>query len=543
MFDDFRPVDPEALSDALRRRTLPATVYEMLESAADRYGDREAWHFIDTGTTRTWAAVLEMVDRAAEALSRMGIGEGSHVGVMAWNVEPFPVIWLALSRLGGVLVPINARYTADEIVHALDSADVEYLFVENCCLSEISDDVLSRIPAPRIASLGADPSGRFRDWPGLIDAADGRHAPRAAPDPARLLNLQFTSGTTGMPKACMLSNHYWVVIGHSGLEILATEIERFYASLSFFYMVPQRLLANAMAGGGAIVFPYRPSARNFIPDIVKYDCDYGVPMLAVAKEPDSALDRAHRVKIAMSGLGNLSTGEQGRFHRRFGIPLQNIYGMTEYGMATYVPAHRIAELEDTGTIGVPAPLREVSIRSPAGVELPTGIVGEICVRGDGMMAGYYGLPEATEAAFHGDWFRTGDLGHVDRRGLYFLDGRIKDMVRRGAENISASEVEAVLRLLPQVQEAAIVAVPDPHTEEEVKAYIQLRVGERPEETPPKAIFDHCALHLAPFKIPRYIEYRDSLPLTETARVRKKTLLAEKTDLRIGSFDRRLGEWR
>jgi crotonobetaine/carnitine-CoA ligase len=178
-----------------------------------------------------------------------------------------------------------------------------------------------------------------------------------------------------------------------------------------------------------------------------------------------------------------------------------------------------------------------------GQEVPTGALGEVCVKGPGILQGYYANKEATAEAFRGTWFRTGDLGRVDARGYHYIVGRLKDMVRRSGENIAAREVEAVLRAMPEIEDAAIVSVPDSVRGEEVKAYIQLMPGQKPEDVPPERILAHCATGLAPFKVPRYIEYRDAFPRTDSQRVQKKHLIEEKPDLRVGAYDRVEKRWR
>lgn len=542
MYADFAAEDPEHLAARLDAEELPGSIYQKLVEAAARFSDAEAWHFIDTGERRNWAQVLELVDLAAAALHGLGVREGSHVAVMATNIEPFPVIWLALARLGAVLVPVNARYTIDEVDYSLRTADAAFFLIEEALADVLDHPHGIEVAKERIVVIGDGGASGLTTWDALLRGAQGRSAPIARPDVDRVLNLQYTSGTTGFAKACLLTHRYWLICALTHRAIVATALRRIYASTSFYYMIPQRMLVQAMFDGACLVFPKTPSAARVIDDLTTYDLEFCAPFRSLMKQPERPEDRQTRIRISMSGLGDMSRGEQGEFHRRFDFPVQNIYGMTEYGVATYVPAHRIIELEDTGTIGVPAPFRQVAIFDADGKPVPAGTRGEICVRGPGMLLGYYGNETATAEAFRGDWFHTGDIGWMSEQGLFFLAGRNKDMVRRGAENISAVEVETVLRLMPEIIEAAVIPVPDAYHEEEVKAYVQLKPGETPQSASPEKIFAHCDEHLAPFKVPRYIEYRDHFDLTETFRVRKKLLKTERADLISGSFDRRSGGW-
>ncbi len=542
MFSDFRNENWQDLKCRVEAEPLPRSVYQHFENTASAYPDKEAWHFIDTETSRTWSQVLELVDRAAAALHLLGAREGDHVAIMATNIEEFPTLWLALARIGAAMVPVNARYSPIEVDYALTTSDAKFFLIEDELCSVLEKLVHKAIPNERLIIIGGKGPSGYTRWRSLVGAATGVISPVATPDPERVLNLQYTSGTTGFAKACMLPHSYWLICALTHHQIAATDLARMYANTSFYYMINQRMLVQAMFSGDCLVFPKTPTTSCFINHLVDYNLDYCTPLLGLMKQSERDKDRAHHVRISMSGLGDMSRGEQGAFHRRFHFPVQNIYGMTEYGVATYVPAHQIIELEDTGTIGFPAPFREVRIFDENGIPVASGEHGEICVRGTGMLKGYYGNKQATRDAFRGKYFRTGDIGWQDERGLFFLVGRSKDMVRRASENVPCVEVETALRLMPEIVEAAVIPVPDPVTEEEVKAYVQLKPGLTPENVPPEVIFAHCETRLAPFKMPRYLEYRLAFELTETFRVQKKKLKSESDDLISGSFDRKAKKW-
>jgi crotonobetaine/carnitine-CoA ligase len=178
----------------------------------------------------------------------------------------------------------------------------------------------------------------------------------------------------------------------------------------------------------------------------------------------------------------------------------------------------------------------------SGNDVPDGETGELVVRGPGIMSGYYCRPDANRDSYFGDWFRTGDLFRRDERGFHYIVGRLKDMVRRSSENIAAREVEAVLRGMPEILEAAIVPVPDAMRGEEVKAYIVLQPEAREGGLELERIFAHCEANLASFKVPRYIEFIDALPKTPSEKIAKGVLLKSRPDLRSGSYDRVEGRW-
>ena len=203
--------------------------------------------------------------------------------------------------------------------------------------------------------------------------------------------------------------------------------------------------------------------------------------------------------------------------------------------------------EDTGMVGsgscgIPAPFRECTIAGPDGRPIERGATGELWVAGPGIVEGYINMPDATQAAFRGKWFRTGDLFRQDAQGYYTMVGRTRDMIRRSGENISAAEIEAVLHAMPEVRRAAAVAVPDGFRGEEVKAYLVLGAGLTPADVPPERVLAHCAARLARFKVPRFLEYVEDLPLAGPHKVAKHALTARE-DARAGSYDRVDGVWR
>jgi crotonobetaine/carnitine-CoA ligase len=197
----------------------------------------------------------------------------------------------------------------------------------------------------------------------------------------------------------------------------------------------------------------------------------------------------------------------------------------------------------SGSCGIAGPFRECRVVDAAGAEVPRGSIGELVVRGSGILSGYFDKPVETRDAFFGDWFRTGDLFRQDTQGYFFIVGRLKEMIRRSSENIPAREVESVLKDMAEIQDAAVIPVPDEVRKEEVKACVILQPGLTREDVPPQAIIAHAGRYLAPFKVPRYIEYRTELPRTPSNKVRKPALLSEKPDLRSDSWDRVDGIWR
>jgi crotonobetaine/carnitine-CoA ligase len=272
----------------------------------------------------------------------------------------------------------------------------------------------------------------------------------------------------------------------------------------------------------------------------KYEIELCLIFEPVYKQPPHPDDAKTKLKNAF--IFGFTKENHADLERRFNVTAREFYGMTENGGCLYMPPED-THMVGSGSCGIPTPGREVKIMGEDGLPVPPGEIGELWTRGPGQMRGYYNKSDANAESFRGDWFRTGDLFRVDMEGYHYIVGRIKDMVRRSGENIASREVEAVLRTMPEVKEAAVVPVPDPVRGEEVKAYIQLQDGVSRSDVPPERILAHCEAGLARFKIPRYIAYRDSFSYTASDRVEKKKLTDDVADLRADSYDRVDKVWR
>lgn len=541
MFSHFDTEDPASLRRRLESMALPESIYDQLIDTVAAHGDKPAWHFIDSGHKKSWREVLRSVDHVAAALDELGVTPGAHVAVMTWNCEEFALTWLALARQQAVIVPINATYTAREIEYVLETSDASFFVIDAEFLPRLEELPALRVDKEHVVVVnGAAPRGS-RTWNELLEAGEGRRARNVPRHRDNLIGLQYTSGTTGFSKACMLTHDYWLILAHTSAQFFGTPLSRFYVGSSLFYMVGQRILLNAMVSGGCAFVPRKSSAKRFMRDVSAYDCDYCALFDMVYKQPPSPDDARNALKIAT--IFAFSPAHHRDFEQRFDVRGQEYYGMTEIGGAAYMPAGALERMSGSGSCGIAAPFRELKVADETGRAVAPGVCGELMVRGRGLFRGYYKRPDATAESYLDGWFRTGDIARQDENGYFYIVGRMKDMVRRNGENIAAREVESVLRSMPEIQDAAVIAVPDPYHEEEVKAYVQLAPGLTAEVVTPQQIVDYCRPLLAAFKLPRYVEYRDSLPLTDSQRVQKKVLRAEKPDLRVGAYDLKEHCWR
>jgi crotonobetaine/carnitine-CoA ligase len=338
----------------------------------------------------------------------------------------------------------------------------------------------------------------------------------------------------------MLTHRYWLTIGKVNARRDGRRFERLLAATPFFYMDPQWLLMMAFYLRATLFVARRQSATRFMDWVREHRIHFTLFPEVAYKQPPSPGDRDN--EIVRVNVYGLNPSYHAALEERFDFVCREAFGMTEIGSGLFVPMEA-TETVGSGTCGIPVPFREARIVDESGETVPAGEAGELQFRGPGMLLGYYRNPDATAAAFQDGWFRTGDVFRQDERGWYRIVGRLKDMIRRAGENIAAREVEAVLRALPEIAEAAVVGVPDEVRKEEVKAYVRLQPDVAREQLPPARILAHCAANLAPFKVPRYLAYVEDLPKTASGKIAKHEIVRGEADLRLGAWDRVEGVWR
>ncbi|QUD89832.1 class I adenylate-forming enzyme family protein [Phenylobacterium montanum] len=516
--------------------SLPNTLPDMLAEAAGRWPNQIAYNFFDRGETRTFAQLRVEVRRLADALQQLGIRHGDHVAVMLSNRIEYPITWLALAEIGAVMAPIVLSSTPREIHFFISDCEARFLVVEEPELRTRSmrpgEGPLP--PAENVIFVG--PVEEHRSSPRydtLVAQGSADFAPLRAPTANDPVNIQYTSGTTGLPKGAMLSHRYWIIGAAATMEFFGIDHVSALSVSPFYYIDAQAFALKALYSGARVDFSPRPSINRFVDWLYQNQTSVTWLTEQVLELPPRPEERAAGVKLFLGYSQSVETIK--RTLERFGAPTRELYGATEFGGGAAVPLV-VEDPAILGTCGVPLPFRRLRIVREDGREAVPGEVGELWVSGDGLLQGYWKRPEANADFLADGWFRTGDLFVQDDRGYYSIVGRIKDMIRRSEENISALEVEQVIKDFPGVLDSAVVAVPDPEREEEVKAYILMA----PNLEPPsfEEILSHCRERLAPFKVPRYLTFVDEFPYTPSEKVAKKQLTAGVDDLRAGAWDAR-----
>jgi len=518
-------------------------VKEVVDRAAKKWGDKTALIFDETKQRFSFKEVKHKVEQFAAMLKELGIKEKDKVALMLPNVPEFPFTWLATGLLGATTVPLNYRYQNFDASYVLEHSESKLVIttaekVDMLHQIRLEDHVDFKIITTDEVNDRAD---FFLD--DVLNNVKDSFASTAKTYPETLMNIQYTSGTTGKPKGCMLSQKYWINIAEKIADpalIGIREDDVLLTSQPFYYMDPQWNTMAALVNGATLVVLDRFSPSVFWEKIREYKVTFfyvlgNMPVLLL-KMPKSEKDKKHHVRFI--GCSAIPPHLHKEIEERWGVPWYEVFGMTETGYDISMRVDEHDKYVGTGALGRPATDREVRIVDENGNVVPRGEVGEMVFRGKGMMDGYYKNPEATNEVFRNGWFHTGDLAYMDEDGVLFYVGRVKDMIRRSGENIAAAEVEEVIMLHDSVQLAACTPVEDEIRGEEVKAHIVPKEKVSEQMAYIRTLIDHCEKNLASFKVPRYWEIRDSLPMTPSERIAKHRLKEEK----LAYYDRVEDKW-
>jgi long-chain acyl-CoA synthetase len=523
----------------IEAKPLPASLPALVDRSAALYGDRIAWSFFERGEHVTFMEARLLSLRAASVLRKWGVHRGGNVAVMVENSPAYLIAWLALARLGAAIVPVNTRYTSRELEHVLRLSQARLLIIDIALLplAEELEDRVDLMREGRVITVGGSPSAM--DWATALASAAPIEPSDSDANLEDVVNIQFTSGTTGFPKGCILTQRYWVQAAVSWGEFLGNTIRNAILNQRLFYIDGQFLALACLYMGATYHICSKPSVAKFahwLRDLQIDYCWYAEPLFKAPPEEGEL-----KAALKLIHIFGFSPANHAALQLRYGTIARESYGMSECAPALMMPLDADV-MVGSGSCGLPAPFTETKIIDETGNQVVRGELGELLIKSPAMMRGYYGDSVATAETLEGGWLKTGDLFRQDEEGFFYIVGRKKDMVRRNSENISCREVEEIIRQIPGVLETAMVPVKDSVVGEEPKVYIQLRDGLSAADVPPMLIIDFCLKQLASFKTPRYIEYVKEFPLTESARVAKKAMIADVKDLRAGSYDVLEGAW-
>jgi fatty-acyl-CoA synthase len=549
---------------------LGRTIPDHFAEVCREHGDAEAVVCPFQNRRLTYGEVAQEVDRVARGLVALGFGKGDRIGVWSTNNVEWLLLQMATARVGAALVNVNPAYRPRELAYALERSQVQGLFtipsfrtskyVE--MLTELVPELTQADPWKDLSSEALPnlrrvvvydpvaPNETARPWPGfgiwqeMLAAGEGIGAERLDALTASLdcddpINIQYTSGTTGFPKAVVLTHHNLLNNAYFTAQAMHFGAADRLAVPVPFYHCFGMVLANlvAFSVGACVVIPaphFDPLATLEAIAAERCTAVHGVPTMFIAQ--------LEHPEFARFDLSSLRTGIMA------GAPCPEAlmnrvitdmhcgeiligYGQTEASPLTHLTTREDSLERRTQTVGRNLPHQEVKVIDPeSGQTIALGEVGEICFRGYHIMRGYYGDPEKTaETIDEAGWLHSGDLGTMDGDGYVQITGRLKDMIIRGGENIYPAEIEEYLFTHPKIAQVAVFGVPDEFFGEEIMAWIELHAGEQASEEEIRAF---CKEGLAHFKMPRYIWFVDEFPMTVTGKL-QKFRMREIAEARLG----------
>lgn len=528
------------------------TIGSTLDEAARRYGEKVAMVFQNADLTYT--QLKQTSDLIARGFLSLGIGKGDTVAIWMAGYAEWAYVYYALARIGAVMVPVNTRYRPEEIEYVLNKSKASILVLKEeqpqnkdylGLLNELCpsiNSVAECLPNPKLPYLKKLIVASDRRISGCLSLEDlkprgGAISEAALAEAANKVTsedvamIQFTSGTTAMPKGAMLYHVAMLRGAYYGSQVLKlTEDDRFFSPQPFFHVGGsiEVMLAPIVSGCTMIVQAYF-HAGEALKLMEQHRCNVLMGHQPHYIEYLNHPDLKKRKLVLEKGMIFASPEVNQLVYDKMGIrQLVSPYGLTETHIGGTVCAMDDSlELRMT-TVGRPMPGVEIAIREPDGRQfLPDGQPGEVCMRGWCTTKGYFDDPQKTaETLDAAGWFRTGDLGVMGADGYLRLIGRIKDMIRVGGENVAAADVEAVLLKHETVKQAVAVGMPDPRLSEVVAAFVELKSHGRPTEL---ELIDYCRLHLASFKVPRRVVFLQEWPMTGSGKIQRyvlKELLAD-----------------
>jgi long-chain acyl-CoA synthetase len=527
-----------------------------LRNTVQRHGQSPALYYFDK--IISYKELDEMSDAFACALKDLGVKKGDRIGLYLQNIPQFVIGQFGIWKSGGIIVPLNPMYREKELSYYFRDASVQVLL----CMESLYGEMLRRVaketgvqhvvttseldfldpksPLPSILKGVEKVKGlETSDFMKLLERYQGKHPPEVKLSRDDVAYLTYTSGTTGPPKGAMNTH---------GNVVFNSEVYRHCWKLTpsdimlgvapFFHVTGMvGHIGTCIASGTPLVLYYRFDTKTTFQMIERWKatCTIGAitVFIALMNDPEIGKYDLSSFRKVYSGGAPVIPAVVERFEKLTGTYIHNVYGLTEStSPATLVPLGLRAPVDpSTGAIaiGVPIPSHEAKIvdLSDPQKELPPGEVGELAVKGPGIVPGYWNKPEETAHAIRQGWLFTGDVGTMDSRGWVYLLDRKKDMIIASGFKVWPREVEDTIYLHPSVREVAVVGVPDPYRGENVKAFVALKEGYEGKVTE-EEIMTHCKERMAAYKYPRQVEFVKEVPKTATGKFLRRALRDSKS---------------
>lgn len=527
------------------------TLGQLLEKWARELPEHDFMVYPDRGLRFTYKEFNERVDNVAKGLLQLGVTKDSKVGMWAKNVPDWLTMFFAAAKIGAVLVTVNTNYKNAELEYIMKNADIHTMCLVNGYRdSDYVQMMYELVPELKIQQRGRLRSEKFPELRNVVYIGQekqrgmynvpelllmGSHLPEddlrkagTGISPHDVVNMQYTSGTTGFPKGVLLSHHNILNCGNATGEFMGfTPDDKLLTCVPLFHCFGCVLaLCAVITHGSTMVMVEDFDPLKVLASIHKERCTilYGVPTMFIAE--------LHHPMFDMFDLTSLRTGimagavcpidTMNQVMDKMHCKVISVYGLTETSPG--MTATRITDSTEirATTVGRPYPGIDVKVIDPeTGEECPVGVQGEMCCKGYNIMKGYYKNPEATnEIMDENGYLHSGDLGVKDEEGNFRITGRIKDMIIRGGENIYPREIENFLFRMPEIESVEVVAIPSPKYGEQVGAFIKTKKGA---ELTEEEVTLFCRGQIARYKIPKYIFFVDEFPMTASGKIQKYRL--------------------
>ena len=538
-----------------------APLFHFLEEAARKYPDRACTIF--KGAVISYREVNEMSNAVAAALVEMGVKKGDRVGIFMPNLPQFVIVYFGILKAGGVVIAVNPTYPVEEILTPVNDAGIEVMFTlsrfygkvkevrEKSGLKKIIVSNLKEALPPftrlLFTLLKEKKDGDKLDaldsrdvWlPDLLKKYAGASKPNVDIQPDDTALFQYSGGTTGVPKGAVamhrnvvantLQIKNWMTGLDEGKEVVLMGIPLFHV----YGMVAGMNFAMA-TGSSMVMIPNARDLKDVLENITKYKATIfpGVPLLynGINNHPDVKAGKydLSSIKACISGSAALMRETKEEFERLTGGKVFEGFGMSE--APTAVTCNPLNGVNKTGSIGMPLPDVDMKIISldDGETEMQLGEIGEIVVNGPQVMKGYHNMPTETANSLRQlkdgrTWLFTGDIARMDEDGYFYIVDRKKELIKPGGFQVWPREVEEAIMDNPKVLEVGVGGIPDPKSGETVKAWVVLKPGESMTEDELK---EFCKERLAPYKVPRYVEFRTELPKTTVGKILRRELVRQ-----------------
>lgn len=507
-------------------------VYRLLSDTAARFPSQAAIRYKEQ--TYTYSRLKDRVDRLSAALAKLGLQKGDRAAVMFQNSPEYVISYYAVLQAGGIVVQVNPFYTEYELSYILQDSGAGWILSSREQAGKLGS-IRSQTGLRAILLFGNDSlpvSEPFYNAGNLIASTPPR-PPQIEIEPMEdVAVLQYTGGTTGRSKGVMLTHYNLIANAYQSYRFSSSilripgEVVLGVSPLYHVYGMTSCMNLTVLIGGTVILVPkFDPDEVLDIIGRYRPTLFSGVPTMYISllHHPGSLHADLSSLKLCICGSAPLPVEVIRQFEEKTGARIVEGYGLSEASPVTH--RNPVAGLRKPGSIGIPFPDTEARIvdLETGARKLSPGEAGELIVKGPQVMKGYWNNEEATRSALRDGWLYTGDIAVMDEDGFFYIVGRKKELIITGGFNVYPKEVEEVLYQHPKVEEAAVIGIPDSYSGETIKAFV---VPKRGETVSGPELLQFCRSRLTPYKVPRSIEFRESLPKTQVGKILKRTLLEE-----------------